>query len=197
MNLGLTTSFIIGGLLMIMILVLNIRMGQHSSELTLHGMSQVSMESVYEVLENDFKKIGYDSLAIPDPIIRADSNIIEFRSNLYDEAMGTWRTITWELTDEEPENTKNPGHRILLRDVDGDETEITLGVTRFRLNYYTQTGLAPMSFPISGSALGDIARIEVIIETQPREGLPRRGGGTYFPTSTWRKVIVPGNINLN
>lgn len=197
MNLGLTTSFIIGGLLMIMILVLNIRMGQHSSELTLHSMSQINMESVYDVIENDFKKIGYDSIAIADPILLADSNRIEFRSNLYDETMGTWRTITWEMTDIVPANTKNPDHRVLLRDVDGDETRITLGVTRFRLNYYTETSLTPMSFPIAGSALDDISRIEVIVETQPREGLPRQGGGTYFPTSTWRKMLVPANINLN
>lgn len=182
---------------MIMILVLNIRMGQHSSELTLHNMSQIGMEAVYDILENDFKKIGYDSIAIADPILRADSNQIEFRSNLYDEAMGTWRTITWELTDEVPDNTHNPEHRILRRDVDGDETEITGGITRFRMNYYTDTGLTPMSFPIAGSALDDISRIEVIIETEPREGLPRQGGGTYFPTSTWRKVIAPANINLN
>lgn len=182
---------------MIMILVLNIRMGQHSSELTLHSMSQINMESVYDVIENDFKKIGYDSIAIADPILLADSNRIEFRSNLYDETMGTWRTITWEMTDVVPANTQNTDHRILRRNVDGDETEITLGVTRFRLNYYTETSLTPMSFPIAGSALGDISRIEVIVETQPREGLPRQGGGTYFPTSTWRKVLVPANINLN
>ena len=197
MNLGLTTSFIIGGLLMIMILVLNIRMGQHSSELTLHSISQINMESVHDIIENDFKKIGYDSIAIANPIIVADSNYIEFRSNLYDEAMGTWRTVSWEFTDDEPANTKNPDHRILVRDVDGDETEITLGVTRFRLNYYTETGLTPLSFPIAGSTLEDISRIEVIVETQPREGLPRQGGGTYFPTSTWRKMLVPANINLN
>lgn len=182
---------------MIMILVLNIRMGQHSSELTLHNMSQINMEAVYDVIENDFKKIGYDSIAIADPILLADSNRIDFRSNLYDDAMGTWRTISWEMSDDVPANTHNPDHRILRRDVDGDETEITLGVTRFRLNYYTETGLAPMSFPIAGSALDDISRIEVIIETEPREGLPRQGGGTYFPTSTWRKVIAPANINLN
>lgn len=182
---------------MIMILVLNIRMGQHSSELTLHNMSQISMESVYDVIENDFKKIGYDSIAIADPILLADSNRIEFQSNLYDDAMGTWRTVTWEVTDLVPDNTKNPDHRILRRVVDGDETEITLGVNRFRLNYYTETSLTPMSFPIAGSDLANISRIEVIIETQPREGMPRQGGGTYFPTSTWRKMLVPANINLN
>jgi len=197
MNLGLTTSFIIGGLLMIMILFLNIRIGQHSSELTLHEMSQTSMESVYQTLEFDFKKIGYDSLAIENPVTRADSNRIEFLSNLYDESMGTWRTVRWEFTDDVPPNTNNPDHRILEREVDGDETEITIGISRFRLNYYTATSETPMSFPINGSQLEDIARVEIIVETQPREGLPSPDGGTYFPTSSWRKVITPANINLN
>jgi len=203
MNLGLVTSFIIAGSLMILIVTLNLRVSQHAQELTLHSMVKTHVEDISEIIQSDISRIGYDrNNPIADAIITADSTVLEFRSNLFNDAPGTINRVRWELGNVAISN--NPNHRMLSRTVfnpDGsvdvaNSTEILLGVSRFRLNYFNQATFAPMGTPVTGSDLNDIRRVQVILEVQPREGINRWGGDTYFPTSSWTKVIVPINLTL-
>lgn len=194
MNLGLTTSFIIGGLLMVMIVTLNVRMGQHASEMTLHGMSQMSTENISEIIMHDFTKIGYNETGpIDDAVTIAEADRIQFESNLDNDAGGTVQVVTWELSDDVVAGSKNTNHRILNRTVGSDVTEITLGVNRFDLFYYLEGSTTPLTFPISSTDRENIVRIEVVLEVQPREGT---GAQEHFTTSSWRKVITPPNLNL-
>jgi hypothetical protein len=194
MNLGLTTSFIIGGLLMVMIVTLNVRMGQHASEMTLHGMSQMSTENISEIIMHDFTKIGYNETGpIDDAVSIAEADRIQFESNLDNNAGGAVETVTWELSDSTLTGTKNSNHRLLTRTVGSDVTEITLGVNRFDLFYYLEGSTTPLTFPISASNRENISRIEIVLEVQPREGT---GANEHFTTSSWRKVITPPNLNL-
>jgi hypothetical protein len=203
MNLGLVTSFIIAGSLMILIVTLNLRVSQHAQELTLHSMVKTHVEDISEIIQSDISKIGYDrNNPIANSIIVAEETIIEFRSNLFNGAPGTINRVRWELGIDPISN--NPNHRLLTRTVfnpDGsidvaNSTEIALGVSRFQLNYFNQATFAPMATPVTGGDLDNIRRVQVILEVQPREGINRRGGDTYFPTSSWTKVIVPINLSL-
>jgi hypothetical protein len=194
MNLGLTTSFIIGGLLMILIVTLNVRMGQHGAELTLHEMTKTHIEALYEIVENDFRKIAYNlQQPIEDAIKVAEDHKITFESNLFDSTNVIY-TIDFDFQKDEEQRVG-----VLERSVSSsnyfDQTEIEVGVTRFELRYYTLSGTEPMPTPVASEDLDDIRRIEVIIETQPRAGVVK-GGSTFYPTSQWRKVFVPRNLNL-
>lgn len=194
MDQGLTISFIIGGLLMIMVVTLNVRMGQHSSELTLHGMSVTSRQDIANVIESDFSKIGYNLTGpIGSAISVAAEKEIEFKSNLKNDASGTVNTVSWKLTDDSPAGTENPNTRTLVRLVDADQTEINLGVTKFTLEYFDKdNNLIP--FPVADK--NAIRRIKVVLETQSREKINYNNGNGYFPASRWEKVITPPNLKL-
>lgn len=194
MNLGLVTSFIIAGLLMILIVTMNNTRGHHSAEITLHSMSQTHVGTISDIIQHDFTKIGHNYLEpVPDAIEIADEKEIRFRSNLTNDSSGTTQLITWKLSDEQMANSGNPRHRTLVRTVDGEETDITLGVSRFELFYYTAGNEAPLTFPISEADRVNINRVEVILEVEPREGT---GRNNRYTTSTWRKVFTPPNLNL-
>lgn len=205
MNLGLVTSFIIAGSLMILIVSLNLRVSQHAQELTLHSMVKTHVESISEIIQYDISKIGYDrNNPIPEALITADETAIEFLSNLFNGAPGTINRVRWELGTDPISNSNNPNHRLLSRTVfnpDGsvdvaNSTEIGVGVSRFELIYFNQSTFAPMPTPVTDTDIDDIRRIQIILEVQPREGVNRWGGDTFFPTSTWTKVIVPINLTL-
>ncbi|TVR27615.1 MAG: hypothetical protein EA390_13625 [Balneolaceae bacterium] len=195
MNLGLVTSFIIAGLLMITIVTLNTRTGQHSADITLHTMSQGHVSVISDIIQHDFNKIGYNYTGpIQDAIEVADEKEIRFSSNLTDDPSGTTQTVIWRLSEDQMQNSSNPRHRTLTRIVDGEENEITLGVSKFELFYYTGDSEVPLTFPISPDRREDISRIKVILEVQPKEGTGRNNN---YTTSTWRKVFTPPNLNLN
>ncbi|MEX0995053.1 MAG: hypothetical protein WD599_05950 [Balneolaceae bacterium] len=195
MNLGLTTSFIIAGMLMLIIAVFNIRMSRHATDLTLHEMSKTHTEAVYEMILYDFKKIGYDNYEIGDgpvnPIQTADTNTISFEAKLDQDPASNPSTVTWELINSTPSGSNNPNHRILERRISGEETtQIGIGITRFELKYLDEEGNETAN-------TSDIRSIEVIVETQPREGVAMPGGVTRYPVSQWRKIIVPHNLSVN
>lgn len=194
MNLGLTTSFIIGGLLMLAIVSLNIKVGQNNADMALHSMNQSNISAVSSVVMFDFPKIGYNNDGpIDDPILVAEKDEIRFLSNLKNDPGGSVQTVTWSLSDSPVSGSNNAKHRVLTRTIDGDEQEITLGVTRFELNYYTASSATPLSFPIDASTLEQIKRIEVILEMEPKEGT---GKAEDFTTSSWRRIFTPPNLNL-
>lgn len=194
MNLGLTTSFIIGGLLMVLIVTMNVRMGQHSANVTLHGISQTSNENIVKVLKHDYSKIGYNSLGpVDQPISIAEKSRIVFESNLFNHSDQSTQTVQWILSDDPIATSKNSRHRSLLRIIDTDTTNITLGVTAFEMNFYPANSTAPFSFPLSADNRNEISRIEVVVETQPKEGI---GRDDYYTTSSWNKIITPPNLNL-
>jgi len=194
MNLGLVTSFIIAGLLMIIIVTMNMRMGQHSADITLHTMSQTYVSTVSDIIQYDFTKVGYNvDGPISNPILVAEETEIQFLSNLENDASGTIQTITWQLSATQLPGSNNPRHRNLKRIVGGDETDITLGVSRFQIFYYLPGQPNPLTFPISAADREEINRIEVILEVEPREGT---GRNNQYTTSSWRKVFTPPNLNL-
>jgi len=194
MNLGLTTSFIIGGLLMIAIVSLNIRMGQNSADITLHSMSQSHVSDISGIIKFDFPKIGYDTDApIDNPIQVAEKHKIQFQSNLHNTAGGSIQTVTWSLGADAIPGSDNTKLRTLTRTIDGDSQDINLGVSRFDLLYFKKGNSTPLSFPIAPSDREDINRIEVILEVESKEGT---GKNNSYTTSSWRKIFRPPNLNI-
>jgi len=193
MNLGLTTSFIIGGLLMIAIVSLNVRMGQNSADITMHSMNQSHISDISEIIKFDFPKIGYDSDApIDNPIQVAEKHEIQFLSNLYNTG-GSIQTVTWTLGDDALSGSDNSKLRTLTRTIDGDSQNINLGVSRFDLLYFMEGNSTPLSFPIDPSDREDINKIEVILEVESKEAT---GKNNSYTTSSWRKMFMPPNINI-
>lgn len=204
MNLGLVTSYIIGGMLMLGILALSLNMSRSASELTLSHTTGRHVRTISEMLSYDIPKIGYDRTEkIPNPITIADSNRIVFYSNI--DNTGNVEEIRWEFTTNAVSATENPNDYVLVRrtkvkttGVDIDKTDITLGVTRFRIRYYSDYGMAEgseMSTPITGADLNQIRQIEieVVCETPERmKGMWSISGG--YIKSAWVKRFSPRNL---
>ena len=199
MNLGIVTSYIIAGLLLVTITSMTMSLNKSSAELTMTQNKKEHMRSVSEMLSYDIPKIGYNLVSVidsADVIQKADSAEIWFYSNIDNSIDGSVETIKWKFTNNQVGSTTNPNDFKLVRTQDNQKTEITLGVTKFRIWYYDSYGSStPMSTPISNANLSDIKQIEIEIIMQSSEQILNTLGlsGRYVTTS-WKKRFSPVNL---
>jgi len=134
-------STIIGGMLLLILFRLNSSAAENtynnSGELT----SQQNIATIVQILETDFRKIGFckDWQKIPIPsqaIIMADSNKIKYLTDI--EADGIVDTMYYYIgSTNEILTTPNPRDRYLYRVVNGGlPVQVNLGVTEFKMVYF-------------------------------------------------------------
>lgn len=214
MNLGMVTSYIIAGMLLLGIAMMNIRVQNSSAELTISQIVREHVVSITEMLNDDVPNMGYhvnrttkENDTIGNKILEvADSSRIGFYRNLTDDPDRTPDYIYWELK-ADTVTSSNPAIRTLTRSVlyqstgTPDETDISVGVTDFEIRYYNTIG-APlnshMATPLSSAQMASVKQIYIIIEVQSREPVYERASGNgRFIRTVWEKRYTPGNLNLN
>ena len=161
-------STVVGGLLLLILLRLNDASVENTftygGELTV----QENLKEVVELLEYDFRKIGYCAnwQKIPDPskaIIAADSHSIAFQTDVdSDGDVDTMRYFTGPTS--ELTATPNPNDRLLYRVVNGATPRgSNLGITQFDMLYFNALG-DTIAFPIS--VPGEIYTMQINITVE-------------------------------
>jgi|SRR6056297_226097 len=211
MNIGMVTSYIIAGMLLLGIAMMNINVQSSTAELTISQMVREHMVNITEILNDDVPNMGYhvdrttaDVSSTGNRILlEADSSKISFYRNLTDDASRTPDLITWELK-QDTVFTGNPGIKTLTRSVQfqstgaPDENDIQLGVTRFQIRYYDTVGEPlgnNMPTPLTAAQLQDVEQIYIVMEVQSREPvLQRATGDGRFVRTVWEKRFTPMNL---
>lgn len=176
MNVGIVTSFVIAALLLISVMAWNARVSQNSGVVTLSQVTKQYAEGIGKTVSFDIRNLGQGMGS--NPIVTADSNRLVFRMAV--PGVGT-QTVTWfmdhstGLTD-----TQNPFDRVLSRTINGTNTEIRFGVTRFNLSYFDELGN-------NTSDLDEIRKIRVLLKV---ESDTPYDNGNYI-VSFWESDISP------
>lgn len=208
MNLGLTTSFIVGGILLLSILAMNMSVKNSSIQLTQRQINQQKLSSISDMVSHDIQKMGADRDGKTDKILlEATDNRIKFKSNI--DNSGSVETVSWEfekVSGNEVTSTENPNDYELIRTVrDADtgnlieETPIRLGVTEFQISYFDQygaeVGTDDMSTPLSSSEMENVKQLYLKINLQSPEKLYNNPGGDGdYMRSVWEKRFSPPNL---
>lgn len=202
MNLGLTTSFVVGGILLLSILSMNMNLSQSSTELTMRQITQQRVNTIAEILQKDIPNIAYKKNGtVSSPIKDAQAELIEFESDIDND--GTVETITWEFTDTAVSSSQNPNDKILVRTVDGSTTEIKSGVTEFNLTYRDQNRQKidiNLLSSLLGGAQAERDKIRYIT-VDFTLGSPEKVGGAgnsdpHFIYTRWEKQFTPMNLRF-
>lgn len=203
MNLGLVTSYIIGGILLLSILMMNRNVSQTTTELTMSTVTKNHVDVVKDILSHDIPKVGYRSEGIIyDRIIEADSNKFVFKGNIYNEDPEVIKQITWLFTEEPVTTTENPNDYILKRKEKNTSgsmeniTGITTGVSQFQISYYSSDDkLTPMSTPVSAEKFQDIRQIEIkLVIEAPQKIYKNFSSDGRYVKSVWQKRFTPINL---
>lgn len=193
MNIGLITTFVIGGLFMISILAFNQQLSMGSQEFLLNKVNQEYMNELVAIVSNDFNRIGYNS-GTAVPFTTLSSEAILFQGDAYDNDNFGSTNIRWYWDKTDPvTTTPNPNDYYLKRV--GPLTANTIGtiqfpVTFFQLKYYASNGTETVDRT-------SVKKVEVQIITETGEAYTiSRNGTDFFPKSVWKRIFVPNNINL-
>ncbi|MDX1638321.1 MAG: hypothetical protein R3281_10155 [Balneolaceae bacterium] len=203
MNTAYITSFVIGGMVLLSILTMNFSISQNSTELALSRNLKQHVTTISEMVSHDISKIGYNWMGkINNPIQTADSNKIVFESNIDNDSGNTAELVTWTFGNTALTSTDNPNDYVLRRlVVQGlttiSSTDITFGVTKFRLKYYSTAGSnTPMPTPVLNPEDIEQIEIELVVESGKKFSYNVNGTGRYIK-STWHKRFSPINLQDN
>ena len=162
-------SFIIFGWLLLMSLRMNTANSENMQTYRGELLVQQNLVEVTQLLEYDFRKIGYcaEPNNFPDPtraILLADSNQIKFVTDVDfgSGPNGAIDSIHYFLgPTSELDLTVNPRDRMLYRVVNAETPNgSNLGITSFNLKYFDSGGLE-LGTPILGNDLQKIQTIQI------------------------------------
>jgi len=214
MNMAMVTSFIVGGILLLSIAMVNINIANSGAELTLTQITRDRLETVTAMLDDDIPNMGYDLEQPTDTILTfADENRIQFYRNLCRNPERDSATmncdeperITWEFfKDQKPANARNEGHGTLIRVVEAvgiapDTTRIESGVTNFNIRYFNAHGRPldqNLSVPVNETDLRDIKQLYMQLEVQSNEQIPGRSNSDRYIRTVWEKRFSPRNLEI-
>lgn len=167
--LDILTSSVIGGILILILVQMNGKSTENNYKFSGELSVQQNLVTLVEILEYDFRKIGYcsDFEKIPKPheaILAADSNYIKFLTDI-EPANGIVDTMIYSLGPTSDLNeTPNPRDRLLYRIINSQvPKEVNLGVTKFRITYFNTLG-QELSFPIVSPQEVYTLQIDIIVE---------------------------------
>jgi hypothetical protein len=178
MNINIVTGFVVGGMLLLSLLVLNYRVSRNSGMVTLTEMTRQQMDAIARTADADLRRIGQAGGGFP--ITHASANRLVFVTS-FDGLSAS--TVEWHYDTNDPvADSPNPDDHMLYRIADGDSTKIRMGVTDFTFSYFNAAGNPT-------AVLTDIRRIrlQVIVES---EG----AFGDEYARSYWETEISPRRL---
>lgn len=206
MNLGLVTSYIIAALLTLSIIMMNLRLSNSSTELTLTQITRQHVINIADMLNDDIPNMGYNVHEITNPILdHADDHKISFYRNLENDPTRDPELITWEYyTGNQIAIEKNPNLHAMTRtvyDPNNGETQVTqinTGASQFMLRYYDTHGApkdSSLTTPLSSSDMANVKQIYLELEVQSMEPIYTRGSSDgRFIRSVYEKRYSPRNL---
>ena len=178
-------STVIGGILMMNLFQINNTAVENNYTGNGELIAQTNLSTIVQVLEHDFRKIGYcaDWQKIPIPtqaIISADSTSIKYLTDVDSDgnvdSMYYYLGPTSELTE-----TPNPRDRLLYRVVNNEApVGVNLGVTEFSLCFFDVLGNL-ISFPIT--VPGEIYTMQIDITVEDVAAYDEQ-----YSTAFWRQI---------
>lgn len=192
-------STVVGGMLLLILFRLNDASVQNTFKSNEEFIVQQDLVEVVQLLEYDFRKIGYclQYNKIPSPsksIIFADSSRISFITDVaepptYPKGDGNLDTLTYYFDSEsEILSTPNPNDRLLYRVLNHETPRgSNLGVTLFQLTYFNSMG-SVLNPPVVDK--GQISRIQIDIEIENLAAYDNKYSSVF-----WRQIrMVAPNL---
>jgi hypothetical protein len=225
MNLGIVTSYIIAGVIILGIVSMNLRVQNSGAELTISQMNRQYVTDIADMLNDDLSNMGYNVNDVTRDMngdVRvlecAQHNRIRFYRNLCETDLDCsnedriperieWRLLNENENEDEISQT-NPSHRTLRRTVvtlddegsvvSEEHTDIKVGVTQFDIRYYDVVGSNTNITGLGcGSTVPNVRQFKVTLEVQSAEKIFHRAAGEgRFVRSVWEKRFTPTNLQL-
>ncbi len=195
MNIGIITSFVVGGLMLVSILFFTSNFQSQTQETTIATMTHDRMNTIVEIMTNDMNRLGYFDTS-GNPFNTTTDKEISFDGDIYDDDGLGVTTVTWEWkkSGSPVGSSTNPNDYWLVRTGPAGSSatdEIRFPVSYFNVEYYNDEG----NLATNPSTIRRI-EVEVIVESEePYYASGSTDGDQIYYRSAWKKTFFPNNIN--
>lgn len=200
MNIGITTSFVVGGLLLLSILQMNLTVNNDAAATTMQIAAKNQVQAITQTLTADFNRMGYNVNSSKQVILNFKSNKITFRGDI-DESHPGVETITWNFTNGNYKATDNPDDHKLIRtgsvSAGSGSKPLTYPAVSFKLTPYNwqHVDLSDSTQKVIKEQTEQI-KIEVLCESP--EAILANGpdGKKVYGRSFWQQTIIPPSLHI-
>lgn len=180
-------SSIVGGIIVLMILGLNFSITSTSNNNSLDAQNHENSTFLAEIIDTDFKLIGYNDNSVNPSIISIDSTSIKYKSDLDND--GDTEEVHYYLDNSAISETPNPNDVRLFRQIDkGTPLDIGIGVTKFRVWCYDKKGIKTIN-----TSAAKMVQYEIWVESTYSYKDQITGDDTYSRACLVR-TITPKNL---
>ncbi|WP_148898315.1 hypothetical protein [Fodinibius salinus] len=186
---GIVTSFLVGGLLLLTMLQFNNQVMQNTSQTTLDVNSKKHMETVRKIITHDINRIGFGE----NNKINAFNppHFINFKANIY--GSGT-KTVKWQFKENKKvKDTANPDDRVLMR-VGPVSKSNGNKPTRYNVVDFSITGYSDIYGNTETTDKDQIKSLLIKIVYEAPESMSKDDN---YPRTVWQKHIVPNNLQFD
>lgn len=187
-------STVIGGVVLSMLMGFNTQIVEEAGAQTVKTMAQTNLTTGTEIVEFEFRKLGYYVLSRKDSsILLADSNKIRFAGDIDND--GIVDTLKYEFNAALPSGNPNKNTHLLYRTLNGGSPQpMNIGLTKFKISYFDSTGGLFTTYPITTPSRIRLLKIAMNIEsTVPyipvEEKYVKQNPGVY-----WERTFKPKNL---
>ncbi len=187
-------SLTIGATIISMLIFFTTNVAQEGSAQTICLMTQTNCTSVTDILDFEFRKMGFRVPASHDSsIVFADSNKIKFKGDLNND--GTVDTLTYYLNTAAASGMANTNTRVLYKTLNLQAAQpINIGITRFRLSYYDANGNAFTTYPVSRPSQIKSLKLALNVESTVPFKPTTQGYLKLNPGVYWERTFKPKNL---
>jgi len=187
-------SVMISGILLSMLIGFNGNITQEAVAQTIKMMAQSNLTTVTEIVDWDFRKMGYSLPASDSSIISAESTKIKFKGVFNSTgAPGTIDTLTYQL-DTAASGNANKNTHMLFRKLNAQARQkMNMGITRLRFWYFDASG-QPLAAPVSRPSLIKSMKIGMNIESTVPYKINTEKYVKNNPGGYWERSFKPKNL---
>ncbi len=192
MNIGITASFVIGGIFLITFLKFNNNVINQTHELLHRELNHEKMNTLLEIIEHDFYNIGF-GIDTTVAILESTPTSIVFKSDLHDDDNFGVTNVRWFFNINDPvTDTENPNDFYLTRIGPSGFSSVNTSkfpVTHFKLMYYNTNDSLTSFRP-------DIRKIEVELIIESSDGYKINGDNKTYSSLVWKRKFSPTTLNI-
>lgn len=180
-------SYIIGGIILLILFNVNSTISTAASENLHSGIMQRNVTSTADLIEHDIYKIGY-RVAGADFAI-ADSNEIKFSADIDDN--GTAEVIHYYCGDKtELNGTFNPNDFLLIREINAVEPGAKTAVVDFNVTYFDSLSQQiNYNLLTTQAGMNQIRSLRIKLKCETEDKID-----DHYEAAEWEKTMIPKNL---
>jgi hypothetical protein len=199
-------SIIIGGIVLLMLTAFNGNVMEGAGNQFFKTAVQTNLTNVTNIIENDFRKMGYRVSPTQDSsIIYADSNKITFKGDFNDD--GVIDTLQYYIDTVRAYLMPNPRTKVLHRKLNSlPPQDMYIGATTFRLQYYKRNDSLMTNSLITATPVAATSKIKSVklsmsiespyhfLDNRNDERLSNPWNDTTYAGVYWERNMKPVNL---